>query len=137
MVAVLTALNIGDEYFKLKKQLSELEKAAMLPIKELEQTKSQLAVTKAQLEEQEEQFEETLKNLENNRQMNTENDQMNDELLNELEQLKAELRIKEDELIKMEKSNDDLQNKLFNCQIKYVQSRKELDAFIETFEGDK
>lgn len=137
MVAVLTALNIGDEYFKIKKQLTELEKAAMLPIKDLEHTKSQLEVTKVLLAEQEEKFAETLKKLENNKQMDTENDKMNYELLNEVEQLKSELKIKEDELIRMEKSNDDLLSKLFNCQIKYVQSRKELDAFIETFEGDK
>jgi len=137
MVAVLTALNIGDEYFKIIRQLNELEKAAMQPLKELEHTKNQLAVTQTDLETREAEFEEVLKQLEEDRKNNSQSDQIREEFLREIEQLKIQLKIKDDELDKMIKTNDDLQNKLFNCQIKYVQARKELETFIETFEGEK
>jgi len=137
MVAVLTALNIGDEYFKLKKQLNELEKAAMLPLKELEQTKNQLAVTKSELETKDFEFEEIIRKMEQDKNTTSKDELLKDELLEEIEGLKQQLSTKDVEFEKMIKENDDLQNKLFNSQIKYVQARKELENFIEAFESEK
>ena len=137
MVAVLTALNIGDEYFKLKKQLTELEKAAMLPLKELDQTKNELAVTQSAMEAREAEFREVLKQLEEDKKSSSQDNQVKDEVSQELEELKLELKAKNEELAKLTKANDTLQNKLFKSQMKYMQARKELDTFIETFEGEK
>ena len=137
MVAVLTALNIGDEYFKLKKQLNELEKAAMLPLKELEQTKSQLAVTKSELETKDFEFEEIIRKMEQEKTTTSKDEAFKDELLEEIQELKQQLNTKDVEFEKIKKENDDLQNKLFNSQIKYVQARKELENFIEAFESEK
>ncbi len=138
MVAVLTALNIGDEYFKLKKQLNELEKAAMLPLRELEQTKSQLAATKDDLETKEVEFQEVLNQLKEKKQsMSKKEVKEKEHLVLELEQFKEHVNVKDMELEKLAKENEELQNKLFNSQIKYVQVRKELENFIETFESEK
>lgn len=138
MVAVLTALNIGDEYFKLKKQLNELEKAAMLPLKELEQTKNQLAATKSDLEAREAEFHEVLKQMEESKQNPSQEDlEQRNQLTQEVEQLKSQLNQRDMELERIKNENDELQNKLFNSQIKYVQARKELENFIETFESEK
>jgi cell division protein ZapA len=144
MVAVLTSLNIADEYVKTKKQLLELKKETMEPLKELEQIRNQMAATTTEFEtiqeqnkqmvQQMEEYRKTIQQLEEENQSISNHGQTCDRLEKEIEQLKIEINAKDKEVEKVVKMNDDLQMKLFDSQIKYVQARKELEAFIETFD---
>ena len=49
MIAVLTAINIGDEYFKLLDEYQRLKNENGRPIKELEQTKELLASSEVEI----------------------------------------------------------------------------------------
>lgn len=137
MVAVLTALNIADEYFKTKVQLEKLEQEATQPLKELEQAQHQLAAIKEAFETKETKYMKTIDQLEEEKKHMVKNDEVCDRLKKEIDNLKIELRLKDSELKKATKINEELQSKLFDSQIKYVQVRKELDAFIETFDEGK
>lgn len=136
MVAVLTSLNIADEYFKAQQEMEEFKKEAVKPLEELEQTRSQLAATLTAFKEKEMEYIQTIERLEEEKKNHVTNDAC-EKLIEEIEGLKAALNLKDNELEKMKKENEELQNKIFESQIKYVQARKELDAFIETFDEKK
>ncbi|QEK12485.1 cell division protein ZapA [Crassaminicella thermophila] len=136
MVAVLTSLNIADEYFKVKQEMEDFKKEAMKPLEELEQTRSQLAATLTAFKEKEIEYIKTIEQLEEEKKNHVTNDEC-EKLKKEIERLKSELNLKDDELENIKRENEELQNKIFESQIKYVQARKELDAFIETFDEKK
>ncbi|WZL74507.1 cell division protein ZapA [Clostridiaceae bacterium 35-E11] len=137
MVAVLTALNVADEYFKTKVEVEKLEKEGIQPLKELEQAQHQLETIKQEFQEKETKYVATINQLEEEKKNRVKSDEICDRFKKEIENLKIELRLKESELKKATKTNEELQNKLFDSQIKYVQVKKELDAFIETFDEEK
>ncbi|KXG74384.1 cell division protein ZapA [Thermotalea metallivorans] len=136
MIAVLTSLNIADEYFKLKAQLEALEKEAMQPLYELDRVRGQLAAVTAEAEAQCMEYREIIHSLEEEIKKLSADGQGNQVLWKENEGLREALHEKDQEIEKIRKINEDLQNKLFDMQIKYVQSRKELEAFIESFDGE-
>ncbi|MBB6218248.1 cell division protein ZapA [Anaerosolibacter carboniphilus] len=136
MAAVLTSVNIADEYFKTKSQLEALEKEALQPLYELDQVRNQLAVATAEAEGQNQEYIEIIQRLEEDLRNATCMEQESQELLFENRELKEALSEKEQEIETIRKMNEDLQNKLFEMQIKYVQSRKELEAYIEGFDGE-
>jgi cell division protein ZapA len=136
MAAVLTSVNIADEYFKTKVQLEALEREALQPIYELEQVRSQLAATTAEVESQNQDYIEIIQRLEADLRNTTCTEHESQGLLLENRELREALSEKAQEIEKIRKMNEDLQNKLFEMQIKYVQSRKELEAYIEGFDGD-
>lgn len=137
MVAVLTALNVADDYFKTKMQLEGLEKEAMRPLKDLEDVRAQLAVATSLMEEKGQEYKEIIRQLEEDLEQSNHKNEDHASLLTEIEHLNNLLRDKEKEMEKVLKANVELQNKLFDMQIKYVQTRKELDAFIDTFDDEK
>ena len=137
MVAVLTSLNIADDYFKTKTQLEGLEKEAMSPLKDLEDVRAQLAVATSLMEDKGQEYREIIEQLQEEMKQVSHNNEDQESLLLEIGHLNGLLREKETEMEKALKANEDLQNKFFDMQIKYVQARKELDAFIDTFDEEK
>ncbi|TCO73630.1 cell division protein ZapA [Marinisporobacter balticus] len=133
MTAVLTSLNIADEYFKIQEEKEAIKAQAMKPLEELEQTRNQLAATLTAFKTKEMEYIETIEALEEEKKSNPKQDEW-EQLLKKMEALEATLNLKEKELEKTMKENEKLKNKIFDSQIKYVQARKELDSFIETFD---
>jgi cell division protein ZapA len=158
MIAVLTALNVADEYLKLKNQLEEkekesekslkeleetrirleqLEEAAMEPLQELEKTRSQLATVNQEFKMRENTYKETIENLKKENKNFLDGSENIEQMIEEIKQLKEELSLRDTELEEIENANDDLQKKLLDSQNKYNQVKKELEAFIETFDEEK
>ncbi|MFZ5967987.1 MAG: cell division protein ZapA [Bacillota bacterium] len=137
MIAVLTSLNIADEVFKAKQKIEELENELIKPLKELEEAKSQLAASTSLLSAKDQEIREFEEMLEEEKQNTLESGTAFEQLLEEMERLKLELMEKNKELENVKKENEDLHNKVFDNQMKYVQARKELDNFIETFDTNK
>ncbi|QXM06339.1 cell division protein ZapA [Crassaminicella indica] len=133
MVAVLTCLNIADEYFKVNKEMESIKEEAVKPLQELEETRSQLAAVLADFEAKEIEYNKIIEQLTEEKKNNLKKDEC-EMLKKEIEALKEKLNLKENEIQKVRNENEELQNKVFDSQIKYVQARKELDAFIENFD---
>lgn len=136
MIAVLTSLNIADEHFKIQKQMEDLKEKAMKPLEELEQTRSQLAATLTAFKAKEMEYIETIENLEEEKERSPKKDDL-EKLLKKVEELENELDLKKNQLEEIIKENEVLNDKIFDIQRKYVQARKELDTFIETFDEKK
>ncbi|MDF2548447.1 MAG: hypothetical protein K0R93_3345 [Anaerosolibacter sp.] len=136
MAAVLTSVNIADEYFKTKGQLEALEKEALQPLYELDQVRSQLAAAVTEAESQNQEYINIIQRLEEDLRNANTNEQESQGLLLENQELRVSLSEKEKEIEQIRKMNEDLQNKLFEMQIKYVQSRKEFEAHLEGSGGD-
>ncbi|MCT4618913.1 MAG: cell division protein ZapA [Marinisporobacter sp.] len=133
MIAVLTCLNIADEYYKINQEIENVKEDALKPLQELEETRSQLATTIADFETREIEYKKRIEQLEEERRNNMKNNEC-EILKKEIETLKEALSLKDTEIKKAKKENEELENKVFDSQIKYVQARKELDAFIENFD---
>jgi cell division protein ZapA len=95
-----------------------------------------LAATASEAESQNQEYIDIIQRLEEDLRNVNANGQESQELLLENRELKETLSEKEQEIEKIQKMNEDLQNKLFEMQIKYVQSRKELEAHLEVSDGD-
>ncbi|MEW9122043.1 MAG: cell division protein ZapA [Thermotaleaceae bacterium] len=159
MVAVLTALNVADDYFKTKEeleglenvylktkeQLESLENEAMRPLKELQEVREQLAVAKELMDEKGMEYRETVEEKEIEMKLMTdkyeerekENQQERENFLQQIKILEEKLLGRENEIEILLKDKEAMENKLFDSQKKYVQARKELDAFIDTFDEEK
>ncbi|SKC43607.1 cell division protein ZapA [Maledivibacter halophilus] len=135
MVAVLTAINIGDEYFKLFDDYQKLKAENERPTHELEETKKLLEAATIEIKKKTIEYENLLKEYEDMKESlrNTEANYM--ELREEVNRLSYELNIKNNKLKKEEKINEDLKNKLVQSEVKLVQTKKELQEFIEAFDN--
>lgn len=117
MVAVLTSINIADQYFKLMDEYELVHNQSIGPLEELEKTKELLKVTAEELTGKEEKIlvmEEKLSDLLI----------FKDEHLNENIKIKQEIKEKELELLKAEETINNLQNKLYDNQTKLVDIQK-------------
>lgn len=124
MIAVLTCVNIADQFLKLQSYVETIEKEHVDPLNELEEIKKDYDTLLKELEEKSEslyffqnQAEELLVYKEK---MEKEN-----------EELKKKLDESLSDLDNAENIINDLQNKLFQNQIKLVQARKDLKEYIE------
>lgn len=113
MIAVLTSINVADQYFKLMDEYELIHKQSIDPLEELDETKELLEITSEELIKKEEKIliiEEQLRNLLT----------FKEEHLNENIKIKQELKERELELLKAEEIINNLQNKLYDNQMKLV-----------------
>lgn len=121
MIAVLTCINISDQYLKMKCAHEDLQKDLQQPQEEISKLETYIDSLHAKLNEKDDichDLEKKLKELELS--------QEEDEHINTL---KNQLLEKEDDLEKAQTLINDLQNKLFDNQIKLVQAIKELEEY--------
>ncbi|KAB3529808.1 cell division protein ZapA [Alkaliphilus serpentinus] len=124
MIAVLTSINIADQYLKLKDQMNGLQTQVNAPLNELEKAKEDLDAANRVLEDKDAEIfklEERLKYLM----------AFKDNHQNEVISLRESLNEKEVNLNKAEEIINDLQNKLFENQIKLVEARKQIEDYLE------
>lgn len=124
MIAVLTSINIADQYLKLKDHLDGLQTQVNAPLNELDKVKEELHAANRAIDEKDAEIfklEERLKYLM----------AFKDNHQNEIEDLRVNLNEKETNLNKAEEIINDLQNKLFENQIKLVEAKKQIEDYIE------
>lgn len=124
MIAVLTSINIADQFLKLQSQMDNIKRDHIDPLKELEQMKVHYESVVKELATKKENASSSKKQIE---QLIAQKEEMKDENT----KLKKSLQNKEKNLADAEAIINDLQNKLFENQIKLVQMRKDLDEYIE------
>ncbi|MDI9476311.1 MAG: cell division protein ZapA [Natronincolaceae bacterium] len=119
MIAVLTCINIADQYLKVKDHLEEIEKEIQQPRQEISELEKHIETLHNELNNKDEicaNLEKKIEEIETGRQ---EDEQIG--------LLKKELSDKENDLEKTQILINDLQNKLFANQIKLVEVTNELD----------
>jgi len=122
MVAVLTCINITDQFLKMKNNFEELKKEMQLPQVEIDELEKYIETLHGQLKEKDEAYlnlEKKIEEIELQQQEDERIKTLNDQLLE-----------KEDDLQKAQILINDLQNKLFDNQIKLVQATKELEEYM-------
>ncbi len=122
MIAVLTCINITDQFLKMKNNFEELQKEIQLPQVEIDELEKYIATLHDQLKEKDEAYfnlEKKIEEIELQQQEDERIKALNDQLLE-----------KEDDLQKAQILINDLQNKLFDNQIKLVQATKELEEYM-------
>lgn len=134
MIAVLTAINIGDEYFKLVDDYQKLKMEHGRPFEELERTKELLATSAVAMDKREKDYQSLLEEYEEIKESLRNIEANHIELREEVNRLSYEVNIKDSKLKKAEKINEDLKNKLVQSEVKLVQTKKELQEFIEVFD---
>ncbi len=121
MIAVLTCINISDQYLKLKSALEEMKKELMKPQEKINELEVYIESMHNKLNEKDEKYLSLEKKLEE-----IELSQEDDE---QVHILRNQLQDKENDLEKAQTLINDLQNKLFDNQIKLVQAIKELEDY--------
>lgn len=123
MIAVLTSINIADQYLKLKDAYEKLQSQQEAPLNELERIKEEhekvlklLAAKEAAIHSLE---------AEKEKQGTYRANQQ------EIEEIKAQLNQKNEDLKKAEEMINDLQNKLFESQIKLVETRRQMEELLD------
>ncbi len=127
MIAVLTSINIADLYLKLKEEHEGSLNQSVAPLKELDKAKEELHLALKQLGEREAAYtilEEELTRIVSHQESHHDS----------YEELTKQLEAKDSDLKKAEEIINDLQNKLFDNQIKLVEARKQLEGFIQQSE---
>ncbi len=135
MIAVLTALNVADEYYKIKDSTKDLERKIVKPLDELETTKEQLAVATTERNERNREYETMVYEYEKLKEDSEKFLDEYKELEENINRLSYELNLKENKLNKSNKIIEDLKNKLVQREVKLVQTKKELQEFIEIFDN--
>lgn len=124
MIAVLTSINMADELLKVEERLAKVQGSYEEPLKELEKTKKK-----------NEKLDSVLKRLEEeNRELKRNNGNLGkfkEKYETETLELKEEVKVRKEESEKAEDIINELQNKLFENQIKLVQARKQLEKYQE------
>lgn len=128
MVAVLTSINIVDQFFKLQEAYETLQKQQAAPMDELENLKVAYNNSIAQLVEKDNIIAELTEKLEQLK-VYEGNEEELVRLRNELEERTADLK-------KAEEMINDLQNKLFESQIKLVEIRRQMEEMLQYSEGE-
>ncbi len=122
MIAVLTCINIADQYIKTQDSLDEKEKEIQQPQQEIIELEKHIETLHSELNEKDRAYSALEEKIEE-----IETDLQEDE---QIGLLKKELLEKEDDLEKAQALINDLQNKLFANQIKLVETTNELDECI-------
>ena len=120
MIAVLTSINMADELLKLEEKLKKAKSEYREPLKELQELKRNYEVMESKLKNMEEESKQ-LKRVNGNLEM------FKKKYETETLELKEEVKILKGESKKAEDIINELQNKLFENQIKLVQARKQLE----------
>lgn len=130
MAAIFTAFSIADKYHRTYSELNEIKEQVVEPLKELESIKNQLENANKEIEkikEERDNYKEQLLKVKT----------QNEHYKNKEKHLEHALKLKEEELANSQKIINDLQNKLFENQIELIQTKKELDEFLKTFDNEE
>lgn len=103
MIAVLTALNIADDYHKLRNQMVELEKRITNPVYEIQKTKDKISEVNDEIVKKNQEYEKMVNQFENFLETSSVYEEELDVLKEKLNMLSYELNSKED---KLKKSSD-------------------------------
>lgn len=129
MIAVLTCINVADQYFKEQNKFEELQKDLEQPQQVINELEKYIETLHKELSEKDEAYSQLEKKIEE-----IESNQQVDEKIILLQEQLVE---KEDDLEKAETIINDLQNKLFDNQIKLVQATSDLDECIRKSQDNK
>lgn len=121
MIAVLTCINISDQYLKMERELEGLEQELGKPKEKIDELQKYIEKLHEELEHKDNAYTSLEKRIEE-----VESQQQEDECVKELNE---QLSQKEHDLEKAQILINDLQNKLFDNQIKLVQVQKELQEY--------
>ena len=133
MVAVLSALNMCDEFLKISENYEELKIKHGEPIEDLKKTKELLVATMEEAKKKES-VNETLKEEYSSLEYSYKDIESRYlELKEEINRISQELEQKNDKLIKADRIIEDLRGKLLSSEVKLIQTKKELQEFIEAF----
>jgi cell division protein ZapA len=122
MIAVLTSINMADDLLKLQEKLNNAQGKYEEPLQDLEELKTQYQ----KLESEHKNLEEENLGLKRN---NGNLLKFKEKYETESIELKEEAKSRKEESEKAEKIINELQNKLFENQIKLVQARKQLEKY--------
>ena len=124
MIAVLTSINMADELLKLEEKLEKAQGKYEEPLQELQKMKSKCKSLESALNNLEEENRELKRN-------NGNLGKFKEKYETETLELKEEVKNRKEESDKAEVIINELQNKLFENQIKLVQTRKQLEKYQE------
>jgi len=135
MVAVLTALNMAEEFFGEKEKATELEKITQAPDEALKEKEGEIAELNELLKERAFEIERIEKVVEDGKKAFGAI-KKNDEYLKEtIAAREASLEEKEKENSILQEKIEELKNKLVESEVKLIQTRTELQEFMEAFEN--
>lgn len=130
MAATLAAINITDEYFKAKTELVKLKEEAKEPIEKYDELIEELENSKRKIEELNKKYEESKLHINNLEDEKEENDF-------KIKDNEKVLELKEKELKDNEDTIKRLQDKVFDSQVELIETKKELDESLKSFEKEK
>lgn len=134
MLAVLTSLNITDEYFKVLEYNKELEKRVENPEYELKLLKNKLNRISSEFEEKNKAYNKIIDEFNALFENSATYENGLNELRNEVDLLREEINKKEKELKKSDKKIENLKDKLKNKDTTIEKTKKELDDFLTEFD---
>ncbi|MBA1335783.1 MAG: hypothetical protein HPY66_1410 [Firmicutes bacterium] len=128
MVAILTSLNIADEYFKLQQELEVIKKEAKKPGKELEDSRYQLRKAKEEISRLNGEVEDLKQQLANSQEEAS-------NIYNEWLKAQKEVKDMAERVEFIEEQNKDLENMISRMKSEERRLREELDEFLRTFDN--
>lgn len=134
MLAVLTALNISDEYIKLFEYNKELEKRVENPEYELQLIRSKLNRISKAFEEKNKAYNKIISEFNELFRNSAEYEDGLSELQEEVRSLRTEINTKEKEIKASDKKIEQLKEKLDEKDHEAEEAKKELNAFIDAFD---
>lgn len=124
MIAVLTCINITDQYLKLKNAFDDVQKELVEPQHEINELEKYVDSLHSQLKEKDDAYINLQKEIKQTEVENMDNEHV--------KALQVQLMDKDKDLEKAQMLVNDLQNKLFDNQIKLVQATKDLEKYLES-----
>jgi len=131
MIAVLTSLNIADEYFKVLQEKEELKKRVSNPGYDFEVTQNKLSVMNSELDNRNKDYEKMVKDFETLLESTTVYEDEMSSLREKMNVLSYELNNKEE---KLKQSNDtikDLRQKIDEKEEKFRQHQENISMYID------
>lgn len=131
MIAVLTSLNIADEYFKLVENKTELEKRISNPGYDFEQTQKKINVMNEELDNRNRDYEKMVKDFESLLESTTVYEDEMASLREKMNMLSYELNNKEEMLKKSNNTIKELRQKIDEKDEKFKQHQENISLYID------
>lgn len=135
MIAVLTALNIAEELFREKDRVEELEKTNKEPDIVLNEKEKEISDLNVMLKERVFEIERIEKVVEEEKKALAAIKKNEEYLKETISDREASLEEKEKDNRMLEEKIEELKNKLVESEVKLIQTRTELQEFMEAFEN--
>jgi len=135
MVAVLTALNMAEEFYGEKQKVDEFAERNQVPDEALKEKESEIAELNDLLKERAFEIERIEKVVEDGKKALAATKKNEEYLKEAIAAREASLEEKEEENTILEKKIEELKNKLVESEVKLVQTRTELQEFMEAFDN--